>query len=243
MIKNIFLATTMIAAIFLWGKQLQARFTPVSTTALDGPVVLELFTSQGCSSCPPADKLLNELSDNPNIIPIAYHVTYWDYLSWKDTLGRKFADQRQRAYARFKRSSRVYTPQMIVNGGEEFVGSRKDSVNGAMRRATPVKRITMNGLTPAGTTIALPEVKSGDYVLWIAGMNASHTEKIQRGENRGKNITYKNTVLTLDQGERWDGNNKNITIDLKKNDKVDYYVIFAQNKAFGEIVAAGKISL
>lgn len=243
MIKNIFIATAVIGIVFFWAQELHARFTPISTGNVNGPILVELFTSQGCSSCPPADQVMNQLAENPNFIPLSYHVTYWDYIGWKDTLGRDFADRRQRSYSSFKNSRRVYTPQMIINGGKEFVGSRKHEANRNLSAAKPVARISMSGVTPKGTMITLPQLDNGDYYIWIAGVKNTHIEPIKRGENRGKNVTYKNTVLTMDQGARWDGNAKTINLDLEKKPNIDHYVIFAQNHAFGEIVAAGKFGI
>lgn len=242
MIKNIFIATAIMGLVFFWTQELQARFTPISTQNANGPIVVELFTSQGCSSCPPADQIMNQLNENPNFIPLSYHVTYWDHLSWKDTLGRPFADRRQRSYSNFKRANRVYTPQMVINGDKEFVGSRKHEANTNLSNAKAVKRIEIAGMTPEGTQITLPQLDTADYHIWIAGVKAQHVQKIKRGENRGKDVTYSNTVLSLDQGERWDGTAKTINIEITKTPDVDYYVIFAQNQGFGDIVAAGKIN-
>ena len=236
MIRNIFLTTAIFCALFFYNADGNANS--------QGPVVVELFTSQGCSSCPPADQIMNQLSQNPNFISLSYHVTYWDHLNWKDTLGREFADQRQRNYSKFKRMNRVYTPQMIINGGKEFVGSRKHEANKHLRQANPVAQISMSGLTPQGTMLALPNVTNGDYSIWIAGVKTNHTEQIGRGENRNKTVTYNNTVLTFDRGGRWDGQAKTINLNIDKtNPEIDHYVVFAQNKAYGEIVAAGKINI
>ena len=207
----------------------------------NGPILVELFTSQGCSSCPPADQIMSQLANNPNFIPISYHVTYWDYIGWKGSLGRRFSDKRQRAYSEFKNSKRVYTPQMVINGQKEFVGSRKNEADRNLGKAKPVANIQMTGKTPNEAMITLPPMRAGQYAIWIAGIDAAHSEKITRGENRGKNITYTNTVITLDQGERWDGKAKTVTIPLIQNSAIDHYVVFAQREAFGQIVAAGKI--
>ncbi len=241
--KNIFLGMAVIGLVFIWARELQARFTPISIDATDGPIVVELFTSQGCSSCPPADQIINQLSDNPNFIPLSYHVTYWDYIGWKDSLGREFSDQRQRNYARFKNSSRVYTPQMIINGGKEFVGSRKHEANRNLSNAKAVAKIKMAGISPEGTVISLPQVRIGTYTLWIAGVKNQTDQKIGRGENRGKTVTYNNSVLSLQQGERWNGTGKTLTLELPKSQQIDHYVILAQDRAFGSIIAAGKIEI
>lgn len=236
MSKNIFITCALLAFAF--------SYQPIAKAQAQGPIVVELFTSQGCSSCPPADQVLNQLADNPDFIALSYHVTYWDYIGWKDSLGRVFADKRQRSYSNYKRSSRVYTPQMIINGGKEFVGSRKHEANRNLSNAQAVKPITMAGLTPDGTMIALPKIKQGSYTLWIAGVKKQHEQSIKRGENRGKMITYKNTVLSLEQSkQKWNGNAQTLTMPLAKKPDIDYYVIFAQTNGYGPIQAAGKIGI
>ena len=87
--------------------------------------VVELFTSQGCSSCPPADALLTSLAEREDVVALAYHVDYWDYIGWEDTFGAKDFSDRQRGYAKSWGSTRIFTPQMVVNGGEGVVGSRR----------------------------------------------------------------------------------------------------------------------
>src|SRR5688500_13075716 len=98
--------------------------------------VVELFTSQGCAQCPPADALLTSLAEEGDVIALAYHVDYWDYVGWEDTFGKADYSDRQRAYAKSWGSSRIYTPQMVVNGDKGVVGSRRNEVHGALDRAT-----------------------------------------------------------------------------------------------------------
>ena len=112
-----------------------ARFVDVDAGASQSPVVVELFTSQSCSSCPPADRNLGKLSENPNVIALGFHVTYWNHLHWEDTLSNEFSTKRQRSYAAAFRNGRVYTPQMVVNGEQEFVGSNGSKVNAALKKA------------------------------------------------------------------------------------------------------------
>ena len=241
MIKNIFIISATLGLIFFWAQELQARFTPISIDNSGGPIVVELFTSQSCSSCPPADQIMGQLSEHPKFIPLSFHVTYWDHLHWKDTLGRSFADRRQRAYSRYKNMSRVYTPQMIINGQKEFVGSRKYEADRELGKALPVAQIQLEGKTEDITNISVPSIPTGDYRFWIAGVKETHTETIKRGENKGKEITYKNSVLSFDGGEWWDGTAKTLKLKLQSKPNIDYYVVYAQEQGFGEIVAAGKI--
>jgi len=239
MIRNILIISFLIGAMFFSILSLKPR----GASAANGPIVVELFTSQGCSSCPPADQVINQFTENPNLITLSYHVTYWDHLNWKDTLGRKFADQRQRSYSNYKQSNRVYTPQMIINGDKEFVGSRKNEVKKNLEEAKALAQISISDLTPNAAKLSLPAIENGDYYLWVAGVKTKHVEKIGRGENRNKTVTYSNIVLSLEHGARWDGHAKTINIALNETPEIDHYVVFAQNKAYGEIIAAGKINI
>src|SRR5690606_4371889 len=109
---------------------------PVADSTVQGPrAVVELFTSQGCSSCPPADALLTSLSERDDVVALAYHVDYWDYIGWEDTFGDKGFSDRQRGYAKSWGSSRIFTPQMVINGAEGVVGSRRDEVQDALTSA------------------------------------------------------------------------------------------------------------
>ncbi|MHA1189152.1 MAG: DUF1223 domain-containing protein, partial [Alphaproteobacteria bacterium] len=123
--------TKLVAGLAAWIIPLGfATSGPVSA----GPkAVVELFTSQGCSSCPPADKYVGDLVDREDVIALSLPVDYWDYLGWKDTLARPENTRRQYEYANARGDNRVYTPQIIVNGGEHFVGSSRKSVERSIR--------------------------------------------------------------------------------------------------------------
>src|SRR6202041_1548073 len=120
---------------FVMSLGLIAGLSPVAATAAERPVVVELFTSQGCSSCPPANAYLNELSrDRRDILPLAFHVTYWDRLGWKDPFSLEAATQRQDRYGhRFGDVS--YTPEMVVDGAAGMVGSARGDVSSAIEKA------------------------------------------------------------------------------------------------------------
>jgi hypothetical protein len=161
-------------------------------------VVVELYTSQGCSSCPPADEFMAELVSNPNVIALALHVDYWDYIGWKDIFAQAAFTDRQKAYATAIGSRTIYTPQMIVNGAERVEGNNPDAVNMAVA----------NHLSQSGT-VAVQLQRSGD-ILTIAAVSSAaddtsmdvhlvrytpeQTVEITRGENAGRTITYHNIV-------------------------------------------------
>lgn len=234
------LFSIVLALLAFWGRALHAQFGTLDTTAINKPVVIELFTSQSCSSCPPADRNLATLSENPNVIALGFHVTYWNHLHWKDTLSKEFATDRQRAYASYKGNGRVYTPQMIINGSEEFVGSRSGDIKRALERAQTVAPITIKSSGKASLEITLPEIKSGNYTLWVAAIRNEHTQAIPSGENRGRTVTYRNAVTSLDQLGQWDGKTEIKNIAITPNTKIDHYAVFAQKDSYGAISAAGK---
>lgn len=183
--------------------------------AAQGAVVVELFTSQGCSSCPPADAFLTRLRAMPGVIALTYHVDYWDYLGWKDTLGGPEFSQRQYDYAKARGDMNVYTPQMIVNGNQHFVGSEEQKVlqalEGARRQTFPVGLSMLDGERDitveigAGTPV-------GDATLWLLPMASRLTVKILKGEIAGQEIEYHNVVRKILPAGMWTGKPERITL-------------------------------
>lgn len=158
--------------------------------------VVELFTSQGCSSCPPADALAGRLADEPGTLVLSWHVDYWDYLGWKDTLGLAQSAERQNAYAAAFKARSVYTPQAVVNGASGVVGSDETAVRSALdARALPPLAASM-ARTPGRIAITLPHLAldGAEAVLELVWFEASSPVAIARGENAGKTVAYRNTV-------------------------------------------------
>ena len=169
--------------------------------------VVELFTSQGCSSCPPADKLAGTLSQRQGVLMLTYHVDYWDYLGWKDTLADPECSRRQYAYAKARGDMDVYTPQMIVNGGNHYVGSREDQIEAAIATAAEPWRAALSIAEDKGQiTIKVGDGNySGDAMLWLMALQRDATVKIERGEIAGKTITYHNIVRRIVPAGMWNG--------------------------------------
>lgn len=165
--------------------------------------VIELFTSQGCSSCPPADKALTELTKNKDYLGLAYHVDYWDYIGWKDTFGKQEFTKRQRNYASAMNERQIYTPQAIVNGRSHLNGAYKSRIvqksqeyfKSGKGLTVPIKVVENNGRLSV-TIEADKEYK--DATLYAVYFDPEEIVDIKRGENAGKKIIYTNIVRKIE---------------------------------------------
>ncbi|PCI42021.1 MAG: DUF1223 domain-containing protein [Rhodospirillaceae bacterium] len=240
------LSFSLIIVLSLLSLDSDASSDTLNALDLPSPIVIELFTSQSCSSCPPADQVLGELAQNPNVIALACHVTYWNHLNWKDTLSRSFCTDRQRRYASKRGSSRVYTPQMVVNGTAEFIGSRRNRVAQEIDRSTPaLLPIKIKQTTKGTLTITLPALKnqSQPLTLWLMHYQSHHTQSMKSGENRGRTIDYTNAVQVQEKVGIWTGESKVITLNISSKVPAHGYAVLAQQDEFGPILAAGKLLL
>lgn len=177
------------------------------------PVVVELFTSQGCSSCPPADAYLEELSRRPNIIVLARPVTYWDRLGWKDTLAREDNTQLQRRYAtRVMEGSGVYTPQIVVQGRAGAVGSKRNIVDRLItgEKARPGPAIAARKSADGGRVVSFGAGAAG--TLTLVAFRAQVVVQIGSGENSGRSVRYTNVVLSERVVAELDSASREITI-------------------------------
>jgi hypothetical protein len=156
--------------------------------------VVELFTSQGCSSCPPADALLTGLAQEEDVIALAYHVDYWDYVGWKDTFAHAAFSDRQRAYAESWGSSRIYTPQMVVNGRKGVVGSRRNDVHRALDGVALPLKVDITREEDMLKIAIPPNGGLGDAVVWMVTYLDRADVAIDKGENAGKTMAYTQVV-------------------------------------------------
>lgn len=172
--------------------------------AVSGPVVVEMFTSQSCSSCPPADALAEQLAQREDVIIISRNVTYWNRIGWEDTLSDEANTALQRAYARRGLEGRngVYTPQAVVDGREGLVGSRAGELSELIARAAGRVRPS---LTVNGTGIAVHGAAGAEAVLSVVAVDASETVAIGSGENRNRTVTYTNSWLGEAAIGTWSG--------------------------------------
>jgi hypothetical protein len=178
------------------------------------PTVVELFTSQGCSSCPPAEVLLGELARDPNIIALAYHVDYWDDLGWRDRFGIPEAAQRQRVYGQTLHLSTIFTPQSIINGRDSVLGTNRRAITAAaaaQHAATNIKLTVSNGmLTVALAEDATPEQLDVNLITYLPTASTA----IGRGENSGRKLQEFNIVRSIRRLARWSGHSDTYTVAL-----------------------------
>lgn len=175
------------------------------------PIVVELFTSQGCSSCPPADHLLVELAERQDILALAFHVTYWNNLGWRDPFSLDEATARQRAYQRSLGGETIYTPQMVIDGRIDVVGSDRPAVSHALAaaRARPRDAVALNVVrTATGLAITAgqrTENGTGEGRLLLIGYDPRHVTAVARGENAGARLTEANIVRSVQTLSEWHG--------------------------------------
>lgn len=221
--------------------------TAPSAVAGDGkrPVVVELFTSQGCSSCPPAEAFLTELAKRPDVLALELHVDYWDYIGWKDPFASHVYVERQRDYSGHLGSRYVYTPQMVIDGHIDVVGSHRDEVEDAI--------VSARENAPEGPSVAM--TRSGDnirvriggtdrvgaYDVYFITYDAQHTTEVARGENRGKTLVNTNIVREFDRIGHWTGKpmELDVTIAGKKGD--GGCAVIVQQRGPGPVVAAASL--
>ena len=174
------------------------------STRVRPKAVVELFTSQGCSSCPPADALLTGLSEQDDVIALAYHVDYWDYVGWKDTFANAAFSDRQRAYADSWGSSRIYTPQMVVNGQKGVVGSRRNEVMSALDGSSLPLGVDIARADDMLSISIAPDAALGNAVVWMVTYLDRADVAIDTGENAGKSMVYTQVVTNRQVLGMWE---------------------------------------
>jgi len=202
--------------------------------------VVELFTSQGCSSCPPADKLMGEFARDSSLVVLTLPVDYWDYLGWKDTLALHGHSKRQRAYAESRGDREVYTPQVVVNGMMHVLGSDKTAIEKAVNETRTMDApltvpVTMS-VNDGKVTVNVPAAsgqRSGE--VWLCPYASKAQVTIDRGENSGRTFTYYNVVRRWVKLGDWKGHAQSFSVpvaDLIKGDaNVDHAAVLVQSGA------------
>jgi len=217
---------------------IMAMTTPAS--AGEQPVVVELYTSQGCSSCPAADKILAKLARRSDVIALALHVDYWDYLGWKDSFAQTVFSMRQRAYARVGQKPTIYTPQVVVQGESHAIGNREGDVNSLILLHSKRLEVVALDVARYGTDLIV-NVRPvsgpvGRAVIQIVRYMPEKTVDIRAGENAGRKIAYTNIVTEWKPIAQWNGQS-GLTVKTKVTG-ADPVVILVQSKDYGPIIAA-----
>jgi hypothetical protein len=200
-------------------------------------VVVELFTSQGCSSCPPADALLGKLAHDPNVIALTLAIDYWDYIGWKDTLAIPGHANRQKAYSKMRGDRGVYTPQAIVNGTTQALGSDQADIEraiGQSHHASATLSVPVSIKVADGRlTVDAPAGKGTDEhaEVWLCPVSSAVPVAIGRGENHGRTITYHNAVRRWIRLGEWNGAAASWSISLKdlKSEGADKAAVLLQS--------------
>ncbi|WMS40833.1 DUF1223 domain-containing protein [Acuticoccus sp. MNP-M23] len=242
MIHVILGALTVASATFV---------TPVAANAADAPsAFVELFTSQGCASCPAADALLHRLEKDDGILAVTLPVQLWDFLGWEDTLATKPATRRQMEYSRARGDRDVYTPQMVVNGREDVVGSDHEAILDVVRAAgrnplpVPIDLEIRSGVLHVDVGAAKTQFDKAN--LWVFIVDEKVVVPIRGGENRGRKLTYHNVVREMRPIGMWTGGALTLDIplsDIEKQPRAGCYVI-AQVETYkgpGPVIGAAKL--
>lgn len=173
--------------------------------------VVELFTSQGCNSCPPADAVLADLADRGDIVALAYHIDYWDYLGWKDTLGSRPNTRRQYRYAKAFGDPSVYTPEAVIDGRANVNGAKADAIRGALSRLKAAgKGLNIDVTANYGGNGLIVETSGGaggrtNAKIVLVSFAPKKTVRILHGENRGRTMVYRNAVTSIEFAGDWNG--------------------------------------
>lgn len=215
--------------------------TPLA--AQNTPVVVELFTSQGCSSCPPADNLMHDLAKRDDVIALALHVDYWDYIGWKDEFADPRNAERQRAYATTAGRRSIYTPEMIVNGLTDIVGAKPMEISRAIAVHKENPRAVSLSIARQGNEVQIEATTlrrgMGRMVVQMLRYQPERKAKITRGENAGRTIAYANVTQDWKILGEWDGKSPlSMTVAASGEEPV---VVLIQAVDLGPILAAAQV--
>ncbi len=209
-------------------------------------VVVELFTSQGCSSCPPADRFLGELAGRDDVLALSMHVDYWDYIGWKDPYALSENTSRQRAYARRFGLGYVYTPQMVVDGHIQATGSNRRAVLAGIERSKSEPgldfAIARNG---TGASVALPAGTAEPATVYALLIDRRHETDVRRGENGGRKLAHSNVVRAMKRIATWNGEAMTVDLPLAEmgTEGRDLCAVIVQSDRDGRILGAAVTTL
>lgn len=202
------------------------------------PVVLELFQSQGCSSCPPANANLNAIADRPDVLALSFGVTYWDQLGWKDTFAKPAYTDRQKAYARGL-GAQLGTPQMVVEGREDLIGTNARELDAVLRRARPAMDATV-AIARGRVEIGAGQAPKAGADVWLVRYDPRVRQvAIQRGENNGKTLPHRDVVRELTRLGGWNG--APVAFNTSPADPALRTAVLVQARNGGPILAAARL--
>ncbi|MEO1549430.1 MAG: DUF1223 domain-containing protein [Pseudomonadota bacterium] len=217
---------------------------PLGAMAQNNLVMVELYTSQGCSSCPPADAFLGQLDTREDVLALAFHVDYWDYLGWKDEFGKASHTKRQRTYAALGKRRSIFTPEMIIGGSTSLVGHAKRKINAELKAQAATAPLVRLGLqqTQGSVVITLsPISQTGPATVYLVSYQPKTQVAIKKGENRGHRLTYHNVVLDLVPLGKWSGTGE-AQFEATPQNAQARHAVFVQAAPQGAILAAAKVN-
>jgi len=198
------------------------------------PLLLELFTSQGCSSCPPADAVLRELSARDDLLPLAFHVDYWNGLGWVDPFSAAAFTARQQGYAA-SRGFEVYTPQLVVEGSSDVIGSNRSDIAAAIAAARRQARTAASGIRRRGQDVDIDIGAAGDSgvvsaTVYLLSFDSSDSTSIGGGENSGRKLVYANVVRSIRKVGEWRNQPLNLAEHLQAGESGDRLALVVQDR-------------
>jgi hypothetical protein len=212
-----------------------------------GPVVLELFTSQGCSACPPADKLLAKLARNNGVIALSFHVPYWDHMGWRDPFALPVSVQRQRGYARAMKERSIYTPQLVVQGAAHTVGHDRPAIERliAAAPAAALIAVAVAANSPPTLSVSIPalELPQGGAQLWLVAFTRTETRQVLDGENAGHLLHHTNVVRWAGPVAVIEAVPVELSLAAAEAEGADAVALLLQKPRHGPVLAAGQIAL
>ena len=226
-----------------------AAVAQAGDTVAKSPVVVELFTSQGCSSCPPAEAFLSELAPRKDVIALEFHVDYWDYIGWKDAFAKPSFTKRQKDYVSSLKGRYAYTPQMVIDGRAHVVGSHRDEVESLIERyrtedvGGPAVKIRYQDKDDlVDVSVGADSRESGTYDVMLFTFDKPHETDVRRGENRGRMLTNANVVREIIPLGTWSGKAATYKASLSGKDGNAGCAVLVQKHDLGPVLAAAKIS-
>lgn len=212
------------------------------------PVVVELYTSQGCNSCPPADAFLTELAARDDVLALSMHVDYWNYIGWHDPFSRPEVTERQRGYVKALGLRVVYTPQMVIDGRHDVVGTDRGAVEKAIGEAASRRHlaVALAGDARAGFRVSLPQTTLEEpATVWLVLYDRAHETPVKRGENAGRTIRNSNVVRAIVPIGRWSGEATAMVIDVTPAQTAgrDACAVIVQHGETGPVLGAATMAI